>query len=395
MYENIKDLVADTLQFKNVICLSHLRWNFVYQRPQHLMSRYGRISRVFYFEEPIFTDRETRLNIGNHTEALHVLTPEISHQDRERGDIKAIQRKMLDTLISDKTIDDFVLWYYTPMAMDFTKHLKPTLTIFDCMDELSAFKFAPSALLENERRLIESADLVFTGGQSLYESKRDLHPKVFPFPSSIDVAHFLPARKLTEDPLDQATIPHPRFGFCGVIDERFDPELVSELAKRRPDWHFVMVGPIVKITEDELPKAANIHYLGGKDYEELPAYFAGWDVALMPFAMNDSTKFISPTKTPEYLAAGLQVISTPVRDVVRPYGNLGLVSIAANAEGFEKAGEAILKADRSEWIIRVDEFLKDISWDKTWRGMTRLMNDEISDRGFADLRPGVTTAAAF
>jgi UDP-galactopyranose mutase len=266
------------------------------------------------------------------------------------------------------------------MAMDFAAHLQPLATVFDCMDELSAFKFAPPELLENERKLLEKADVVFTGGHSLYEAKRDRHVRVFAFPSSIDVAHFRKARHIAEEPSDQTEIPFPRFGFCGVIDERMDGELLGEMADLRPTWQFVMIGPVVKISEEDLPKRSNIYYLGGKDYKELPAYLAGWDVALMPFAMNESTRFISPTKTPEYLAAGKPVVSTPIRDVMQPYGEKDLVEIASTAQEFVSAGEIILQADKTEWLERVDEFLAEMSWDKTWAEMAQLISETIAEK---------------
>lgn len=366
----------------DLVCLSHLRWDFVYQRPQHLLSRFARHKRVFFFEEPIYVDGETRLEISPREDNLFVIVPHVSHADRETKNITEIQRQMLDGLFESQNIDRFALWFYTPMAMDYAAHLEPLVTVFDCMDELSAFKFAPPELIENEKRLLEKADLVFTGGQSLYEAKREKHPSVYAFPSSIDAAHFNRARNIEDEPADQKSIARPRFGYCGVIDERIDIELLGEAASLRPDWQFVMIGPVVKISEADLPRPANIHYLGGKNYQELPAYLAGWDVALMPFALNDSTKFISPTKTPEYLAAGKPVVSTPIRDVVRPYGELGLVYIANTAEEFvaacEKASE---EKDSIERLKRTDEFLSGISWDKTWAQMADLIDEAISPQG--------------
>ena len=221
-----------------------------------------------------------------------------------------------------------VTWYYTPMMLPFSRHLDASVVVYDCMDELSKFRFAPERLLDLEQELIDRADLVFTGGTSLYEAKKSRHGNVHCFPSSVDRKHFATARRELPQPDDQAELKHPRLGFYGVIDERFDIDLLRQIAELRPDWSFVMVGPVVKISEDELPRAANIHYLGGKTYEQLPAYLSGWDVALMPFAMNESTQFISPTKTPEYLAGGKPVVSTPVKDVVRSYGHLQGVHIA-------------------------------------------------------------------
>jgi UDP-galactopyranose mutase len=268
------------------------------------------------------------------------------------------------------------------MALTFTDHFKPIASVYDCMDELSAFKGAHSRLRSLEQQLFQRVDLVFTGGQSLYEAKRNAHPSVHAFPSSIDVSHFGQARTLDGDPQDQAVIPNPRLGFFGVIDERFDIELLDAAARRRPDWHFVMIGPVVKIDPESLPKHPNIHYLGPKTYDELPAYLAGWDIALLLFARNESTRFISPTKTPEYLAAGKPVISTSIRDVVRPYGDLDLVQIADSPTEFINAAEKMLlkSPDSNEWLKRVDEFLADFSWDKTWAQMAVLINEVIEKR---------------
>jgi UDP-galactopyranose mutase len=268
------------------------------------------------------------------------------------------------------------------MAVSFSTHLSPIATIYDCMDELSAFKDAPAALRQNEAKLFSRADLVFTGGQSLYEAKRKQHPRVHAFPSSVDVAHFIKARTHSTEPADQASIPHPRLGYVGVIDERMDVDLLAESARLKPDWHFVMVGPVVKIQESSLPKAPNIHYLGGKPYPELPAYLAGWDVALLPFARNESTRFISPTKTPEYLAAGLPVVSTSIRDVVRPYGNLRLAHIADTADHFVSSAEEAMNGHLgdSEWLARVDEHLATMSWNRTWASMKSLIEDIVRER---------------
>jgi len=357
----------------DLVCLSHLRWDFVYQRPQHLMSRFARVQRVYFVEEPIFTDDSTRLEISRREDNLSVVVPHISRLDRETRSVEEIQRKLLDKLFSDEKIKRFVLWFYTPMAISFASHLEPIVTVYDCMDELSAFKFAAPELFQNEQNLFKKADLVFTGGQSLYEAKKNQHERVFAFPSSIDVEHFRKARKIEKEPADQQNIARPRFGYCGVIDERIDIGLLGEAANLRPEWQFIMIGPVVKISDQDLPQTANIHYLGGKDYQELPSYMTGWDVALMPFAINESTKFISPTKTPEYLAAGKPVVSTPIRDVVRGYGESGLVHIASTVEEFVSACEKALQENSSERITKADVFLAKNSWDLTWAEMQKLI----------------------
>jgi len=369
------DSGAPVFESYDLVCLSHLRWDFVYQRPQHLMSRFAKSRRVFFIEEPIFTDEQTHLKISQREDNLTVVVPHISNDDRETKNIEAFQSELLDGLFAEQKINDFVLWFYTPMAMSFAAHLEPKAVVYDCMDELSGFKFAPPALLENESKLFEKADLVFTGGQSLYEAKKDKHKSVHAFPSSIDVAHFKQARDITDEPEEQKQIAHPRLGYCGVIDERLNINLLAEVADFRPDWQFVMIGPVVKISDEDLPRRANIHYLGGRNYQELPSYLAGWDVALMPFALNESTRFISPTKTPEYLAAGKPVISTPIRDVVRPYGEMNFVFIASTAEEFVAACDKALEENQTEKLARVDEFLAQNSWDKTWSKMANLIDD--------------------
>ena len=364
----------------DLVCFSHLRWDFVYQRPQHLLSRCARKRRVFFIEEPIFGNCSMRLDVREADPGVHVVVPHLPDGLRSEIAINAVMKEMTRQFFTDHGINEYVFWYYTPMALRFTEQFNPIASVYDCMDELSAFKGADSKLPALEKQLFSQVDLVFTGGQSLYEVKRNQHPNVYAFPSSIDASHFGKARKNVADPEDQAHIPHPRLGFFGVIDERFDIELLDAVAAKRPDWNFVIIGPVVKIDPDTLPKHSNIHYLGGKKYSELPEYLAGWDVALLLFARNESTRFISPTKTPEYLAAGKPVISTSIKDVVRPYGEMKLVEIADTADEFIAAAEEILSSsDRSEWLQKVDAFLENISWDKTWSQMSDLI-DEVIER---------------
>jgi UDP-galactopyranose mutase len=367
----------------DLVCLSHLRWDFVYQRPQHLLSRCAKQRRVFFVEEPIFIQGPSRLDVSQREDGVYVVVPHLPEGLSSEVAVEAIQQAMIDRLFAEHQVRDYVLWYYTPMALGWTRHLKPVVTVYDCMDELSAFKNAPRLLREREADLFRRADLVFTGGQSLYEAKRNQHQNVYAFPSSIDRAHFARARNIMEDPADQANIPHPRMGFFGVVDERFDIELLDGISEARPDWQFVIIGPVVKIDEAALPRRANIHYLGSKSYKELPAYLAGWDVAALLFARNESTRFISPTKTPEYLAAGKPVVSTSIRDVVRPYGKLGLVRIADDVASFICAAAEIgmdERADDAAWLARVDEFLAKISWDRTWGEMAELIGEVAASR---------------
>jgi UDP-galactopyranose mutase len=367
----------------DLVCLSHLRWDFVYQRPQHLLSRFARNRRVFFVEEPVFDDGPLRLDLSQREGGVWVAVPRLPRGFIPDEAQESALRALVDHLFADYDIHDYLLWYYTPMAIAWTRHLKPLAVVYDCMDELSAFKGAPAVMKEREAELFSRADLVFTGGYSLFEAKRNQHPHVYPFPSSIDAPHFARARSLTGEPPDQASIPHPRLGYVGVIDERMDIELVDQVAAARSDWHLVMLGPVVKIDPAELPRRSNIHYLGGKPYAELPSYVAGWDVALLPFARNESTRFISPTKTPEYLAAGLPVVSTPIRDVARPYGELGLVHIAETGDDFVAAVEAAMRSDRVARMRDVDAFLAKTSWDQTWGRMAELVEDVVAARRVA------------
>jgi len=366
-----------------LVCLSHLRWQFVFQRPQHLMTRQARSRRVFYVEEPMRAHGiAPRLEQSRTDTGVNVVVPWLP-QEPSAEECLGIQRGLLDQLFHEEGIANFILWYYTPMALAFTDHMRARLVVYDCMDELALFKGAPPELLDLERKLLQRAQVVFTGGWSLYEAKRDLHPNVHGVPSSVDVCHFRSARNGLVEPPDQAALGRPRLGFFGVIDERFDTALLDGAASARPDWQFVMLGPVVKLDPVELPRRPNIHYLGGKAYGELPAYLAGWDVALILFARNDSTRFISPTKTPEYLAAGRPVVSTSIRDVVRPYGENGLVRIADDPAAFVAAAEAAMRDDgRSpRWLARVDEMLSTMSWDRTWNGMAARLEAALASAG--------------
>ena len=374
-------LNSGTSQKPDLVCFSHLRWDFVYQRPQHLLTRCARDRRVFFIEEPIYGNGSMRLDVREADGGVYVVVPQLPDGLRSEIAINAVMKEMTRQLFFEHSIDEYVFWYYTPLALKFTDHFNPVASIYDCMDELSAFKGADSQLPSFEKQLFRCVDLVFTGGQSLYEAKCNQHGAVHAFPSSIDASHFRKARTAVQDPEDQSSIPHPRLGFFGVIDERFDSELLSQVAEKRPDWHFVMIGPIVKIDPASLPQHPNIHYLGAKKYNELPDYLAHWDIALLLFARNESTRFISPTKTPEYLAAGKPVISTSIRDVVRPYGELKLVEIADTPDELIEAAEKILSSSsRSEWLAKVDSFLENVSWDKTWAQMSELIDLAVDRR---------------
>jgi UDP-galactopyranose mutase len=312
---------------------------------------------------------------------LHVCTPHLplAAQESELAQREALARQLLERLLVTREVSRPTLWFYTPMALTLAVNIEPALVVYDCMDELSAFRGAPPELVAREHELLKRADLVFTGGQSLFEAKRDQHPAIRAFPSSVDAQHFASARVLSQEPPDQRSISGERLGFFGVIDERMDLELLAALARARPNYQLVMIGPVVKISEADLPRADNIHYLGPKTYAELPAYIAGWKVALMPFALNESTRFISPTKTLEYMAAGKPIVSTAIRDVVLPYGESGMVHIA-DERSFPQAVDVAAATERDAYLAACDRILERTSWDATWFAMAELLSNSTRDR---------------
>jgi UDP-galactopyranose mutase len=372
-----------------LICFSHLRWDFVLQRPQHLMQRFSNHRRVFFWEEHIPTDHHMpylEFHAFDGTEVVAV-RPRIPHAWQSER-LQAALSRLLDQLLALTGAERPILWFYTPVMYPIAQHIDAAAVVYDCMDELAAFRFAPPDLHEREALLMQQADVVFTGGHSIYEAKRYQHGNIHAFPSSVDVAHFGAARSSAAASANSARS-RAVLGYYGVIDERIDLDLIAKLAMARPDWSIVMVGPIAKIDPLSLPQAKNIHYPGRKDYAELPACLAGWDVALMPFAINPATRFISPTKTPEYLAAGRPVVSTPVPDVVRQYGDVAGVLIADDADAFVAACEQALalSRNRNDWLPAVDALLSRTSWDQTFLSMSALVDEAIAKKSEMDSTP--------
>ncbi|MFN3930284.1 MAG: UDP-galactopyranose mutase [Brevundimonas sp.] len=367
--------LLDARRTDPIVCLSHLRWNFVFQRPQHLLSRFAATRTVLVFEEPLPVEAGAAMGVDLRVCAASgvvVATPRLP-DGLDGPSRNAVLRQLLDEAMAAQDIERPVLWYYTPMMVPVARHIEAAAVVYDCMDELANFRFAPPELTTLERELFASADVVFTGGHTLYEAKKALHDNIHPFPSSVDRTHFARARSMATDRANG----RPRLGFFGVIDERMDLELISRVAEARPEWDFEMVGPLAKIAPHDLPQHPNLTYPGQKSYDDLPGCLARWDVALMPFAINESTRFISPTKTPEYLAAGRPVVSTPVRDVIRHYGELEAVRIAATAEEFVAGCAAMLALTHSTdraWLAEVDEALSTLSWDRTLLRMTVLVD---------------------
>lgn len=400
-----------TQDYVDIVCVSHLWWDWVWQRPQHLLSRLARQQRVLYVEEP-------RIQIGPHYESFDIIEEQpqlqigrliyrsdaetfrqrlratenrigahpfkVSDQIREASLMfespmqERLEREVAEYVAARRS-GPLVLWLYTPVVLQFIDLLQPDLVVYDVMDELSAFKFTPPKLKQQEQELLARADLVFTGGPSLYTTRRDRHADLHLFPSGVEQQHF--ERALEDDlpiPPQMVALPHPIIGFYGVIDERTDRELLAQIAELRPDWQWVMIGPILKIQEDELPRSPNLHYLGKQSYADLPAYLKAFDVAMMPFARNEATEFISPTKTLEYMAAHKPIVSTPITDVVGLYGSV--VRFGQTAEEFVAQVEAALvesQQERADRIQRENELLAMYGWDRIADDMQALIHSRL------------------
>ena len=368
-----------------LIVFCHLRWDFVFQRPQHLMTRLAEHYNILFVEEPMHTEGQARLEKMAVAPNITVYRP---HTPIHQWGFHDDQLPTLQNLLADLVPEGErpVVWFYTPMALPLLQGLNPSLVVYDCMDELAAFKNPPKQLLQRESALLNLADLVFTGGPSLYEAKKDRHANAHCFSSSVDAKHFRQALDSAISHPDQAHVSGPRLGFYGVIDERFDTELVRQMAAAHPEWQIVLVGPVVKIDPAELPRADNVHYMGQRNYDELPKFLAGWDLCLLPFAMNDSTKFISPTKVLEYMAAEKLSVSTPITDVKVPYGDV--VAIASTADEYIAACERMLAesdAEKTRLVERMRDIVANTSWDKTASRMHELISTT---------KPGATRSAA-
>ncbi len=370
----------------DLVCLSHVPWAHAYQRPQNLMSRASKAFRVFFVEESVIADSAqqglparldvTRLDNGVRIVRLRLAAGLVGQERNET------RRVLLADLFRRYQIRQYILWYFTPAALAYTDHLSPWLTIYDCTNDILMAPDAAPRFRAREAELLRRSDLVFAGGRSLYEAKRQTHPHVYLFPSAVDREHFAQARSWAAEPADQGSIPRPRLGYHGTIDERLDLGLIESIARARPDWQLIFLGPRSKISPVTLPRQANIHYLGPKPYAELPAYLAGWDVAVLPLALSDATRYLSFTTPSEYLASGKPVVATPVQDISVEFGGLGLAQIASSAGGFVEAVLAALATPREQksWLRRVDAFLAESSWDRTWHAMSTLLEREINLR---------------
>lgn len=363
-----------------IIVHCHLRWDFVWQRPQQIFSRLAGKHRIAFIEEPMLTtepaDATPRLEVSepqpNIVRIVPVLPASLSGTDAQCMAVLALVRQALHS--HPLLIGQFerpVQWFYSPMTAPcllgkFGAHG----VVYDCMDELANFRFAPADIAAREQFLMSHADIVFTGGYQLFQAKSRHHPNVHFHGCGVDVAHFGRARLAqTEVPASVATLPRPVFGYFGVIDERLDYTLIAALAERYPDASIVMAGPLAKVERDQLPDLSNIHWLGQQSYEALPALVKGFDVCLMPFALNEATRYINPTKTLEYMAAGKPIVSTAVADVVRNF--TPVVDVARSQDGFVQAVERAWRQPDAALIDQGVERAQGASWKSTVATMRR------------------------
>lgn len=355
-------LLEQDPQFYDMIVFCHLRWQFVYQRPQHIISRMSESKKILFIEEPVGGKENEAGNLIIVSERLHILQPNVN-------DIESIS-DVIPAFVKNKNVA--VGWFYSASFCSLLETMDFDTVVYDCMDELSLFKGAPGHLINQEKYLMANADIIFTGGKSLYDSKKQFHNNVHCFPSSVEQSHFAQALNGIAIPGDIGDIKMPIAGYYGVIDERIDLELLHKTAEKMPDVSFVMIGPLAKIQESDLPREANIHYLGMKSYSELPHYLKAFDIAMMPFALNDATKFISPTKTLEYMAAGKPIISTKIIDVVRDYSSC--VKLIETADDFCHAVQSLKeKTDHSAMKTDYETILKNTSWDNTTNQMKSII----------------------
>ncbi|HEX8875071.1 MAG TPA: glycosyltransferase [Nitrosospira sp.] len=356
-----------------IIAFSHIRWDFVYQRPQHLLSRLAENYKIVFIEEPMFHEHDSFLEISAPGPNITVLRPHtpVNAAGFHDGQLPHLIKLMRQFVSMD---EEHMAWFYTPMALPLLQELDPSLVVYDCMDDLSSFKNSPKQMLQRENALLKAADLVFTAGPSLYRARRERHPNVHCFPNSIDMGHFEQARDRTNSHAAHEDIPGPRLGYYGVIDERVDTELIARIADAHPQWQIVLVGPVAGIDAATLPRRHNIHYLGQQPYESLPHFLAGWNACLLPFALNESTRFINPTKTLEYMAAELPIISTHVNDVADLYGEV--VEITPSPQAFVRACENALLTTPEECqrtISRMRQMVSQTSWNTTAEKMHDLI----------------------
>jgi beta-glucosidase/6-phospho-beta-glucosidase/beta-galactosidase len=378
-----------------IVVFSHLRWGFVWQRPQQFLSRFAKRHNVLFFEEPFFDvpeGSEARLDYHRVMPNVTVVTPHVpmswNRNPQTPQRLLEFAKQAIARLNQNGEFDRPLLWYYSPMDSAWSLgQIENRGVVYDCMDELSQFSGAPTALVDNERRLIDHADVVFCGGLELAGKKKQVHDNVHMFGCGVEFGHFNKAAAPHASlPPDIDFMARPILGWFGVIDERVDYGMIGQMAKLRPDWSFAMIGPVVKVDPNHLPHAPNLFWMGNRDYQQLPDYCAAFDVCMMCFAINRATEYINPTKGLEYMATGKPIVSTPVRDVVNQWSDI--VRIASGAEAFIAAADDALGSGRNDpRVLKGLELAKKSSWDSTVMRMEELIKQAISPRDRRSAKP--------
>jgi glycosyltransferase involved in cell wall biosynthesis len=386
----------DGQQQPAILVLSHLGWNYVWQRPQQILSRLARTYPILYVGEPEIhpaTDPPEHARLDPVATLDHLRAWQPLFPDREPliQNWRAVYTELVTLLLLCEgwvtrqdgallPLRPLILWFYTPLPYYVLDHLPADLVVYDVMDELASFKGAASDLTQREQKLMQQADVVFTGGRSMYEAREGLHPNLHLFPSGVEQEHFAQATDPSTSVAPEIeALNGPILGYFGAIDERIDLKLLDLLAQQHPEWSIVMIGPVVKIKKSELPRQPNIHYLGKQPYESLPHFLKGFDVCLMPFALNEATRSISPTKTLEYMAAHKPIVSSAIPDVVNGWSDV--VHIAEDREQFITLVEQALAEDAETRALRQEreqQHLDDNSWDHIVAEMDRQIQRALS-----------------
>jgi glycosyltransferase involved in cell wall biosynthesis len=360
-----------------IIVHSHLKWDWVWQRPQQFLSRFAKRHPILFVEEPVGKEgvsapRAVLRELPGVPNIVVVQTEFPPEMLGDREQLDAEQFRLVNSVLSGplgRRFDRPVQWFYDPMAVTaFAQQMNERAIVYDCMDQLSQFRGAPAELVKRERELLALADVVFAGGPRIHEAKREANRNCYCYGCGVDVEHFSKARSAeTVIPTDVAQLGGPKLGFFGVVDERMDYDLVAAVADAHPEWQVVIIGPATKVDPAHFPQRANLHWLGGRDYGQLPAYVKSFDVCLMPFAINEATEFINPTKALEYMATGTPIVSTAIRDVVLQFSDV--VDVAGSHAEFIAACERAVAAPREQVITKGQLLARRNSWESIVKRM--------------------------
>ncbi|HKP92663.1 MAG TPA: glycosyltransferase [Chthoniobacterales bacterium] len=370
-----------------IIVHSHLGWDWVWQRPQQFLSRFSKRHPILFIEAPYpsakaSVARATLREISDYPNiiVLQMEMPAARWNDGAWVDKK--RRQLVQSVLAGplgKRFESPVQWFYDPMAVTaFAGHLNERAIVYDCMDELSLFRGSPPELVRRERELLAVADVVFAGGPKIWRAKREFNKNCFSFGCGVDAKHFARARNPELPvPQDIADRPHPVYGYVGVVDERIDYDLLAALADHG-DGSVVIVGPSTKVDPATFPQRPNLYWLGGRDYSELPAYAKGFDVCLMPFAINDATAFINPTKALEYMGTGRPIVSTAIDDVVDQFSEV--VAIARDHTDFILKARASAARPDERRIRRGLALVRRNSWESIVRQLEQHIAETLASK---------------